>query len=66
MTIGKLLVYAKTYGMLNNQITKNMLMIKFKRISEGKRSVDFEKYYLLLTELAAVDNSIIERLELND
>lgn len=49
MTIGKLLVYAKTYGMFNNLVTKHMLMQKFKRISEGKRSIDFEKYYVLLT-----------------
>ena len=62
MTIGKLLVYAKTYGMLNSHISKQMLMIKFKRISEGKRSIDFERYYALLTELVAIDNSLIERL----
>lgn len=66
MTIGKLLVYAKTYGMLNHQITKQMLMRKFKIISEGKRSINFEKYYTLLTELVSIDSSLIERLELND
>jgi hypothetical protein len=66
MTIGKLLVYAKTYGVLNQLITKKMLMVKFKRISEGKRSIDFEKYYQLLTELVAVDADLIDRLELSD
>ena len=66
MTIGKLLVYAKSYGMLNIFITKQMLMQKFKKLAEGKRAIDFEKFYVLLTELSNVDNNLINRLELND
>ena len=41
MTIGKLLVYAKTYGMINRLITKKLLMNKFKKLSDGKRAIDF-------------------------
>ena len=66
MTIGKLLVYAKTYGITNQFITKQMLMQKFKKLADGKRAIDFETFYVLLTELSAIDNSLINRLELND
>jgi hypothetical protein len=41
MTIGKLLVYAKTYGMFSTFITKQMLMQKFKKLTQGKRAIDF-------------------------
>lgn len=41
MTIGKFLVYAKAYNMLNASITKEYLMQRFKRISDGKRAIDF-------------------------
>jgi len=41
MTIGKLLVYVKAYNILNDQITKEFLMIRFKKLSEGKRAIDF-------------------------
>ena len=41
MTIGKLLVYAKTYGIVNRLITKKLLMNKFKKLSDGKRAIDF-------------------------
>lgn len=41
MTIGKLLVYSKAYNILTSKITKDLLMRRFKKISEGKRSIDF-------------------------
>ena len=66
MTIGKLLVYAKTYGLLSPFITKQMLMRKFKQLSEGKRAIDFEKFYVMLSEFISIDSGIVDRLELND
>jgi nucleoid-associated protein YejK len=41
MTIGKLLVYAKAYNMTSLIINKDILMRKFKKISEGKRAINF-------------------------
>jgi hypothetical protein len=48
MTVGKLLVYAKAYNMMNDKINKKLIMHKFKKISDGKRAIDFEKFYILL------------------
>jgi hypothetical protein len=66
MTIGKLLVYAKTYSMLNSSITKQLLMRKFKKLSEGKRAIDFDTFYHLLTDLSSLDQNLFSRLELDD
>jgi hypothetical protein len=41
MTIGKLLVYAKAYNMMSTIINKDILMQKFKKISEGRRAINF-------------------------
>lgn len=48
MTIGKLLVYAKAYNMFSPLVTKEFVMQRFKKISGGKRAIDFEKFYVLL------------------
>lgn len=49
MTIGKLLVYAKAYNMFNDKITKELLIQRFRKISDGKRAINFEKFYIMLT-----------------
>ena len=41
MTIGKLLVYSKAYDVLGGKITRELLMQRFKRVSGGKRTIDF-------------------------
>ena len=41
MTIGKLLVYAKAYKMFNDKITKELLIQRFRKISDGKRAMNF-------------------------
>ena len=66
MTIGKFLVYAKAYNVLNASITKEYLMQRFKRISDGKRAIDFEKFYILITELHIIDPDLFNRLQLMD
>lgn len=41
MTIGKLLVYAKAYSMFNDKIQKELLIQRFRKISDGKRAINF-------------------------
>ena len=66
MTIGKLLVYAKAYGMLGPAITREFLMQRFRRVADGRRSIDFEQFFALLTELHIVDPELFGRLQLVD
>lgn len=41
MTIGKLLVYAKAYNMFSESITREYLKQRFRRVADGRRSIDF-------------------------
>ena len=66
MTIGKLLVYSKAYDVLGGKITRELLMQRFKRVSEGKKTIDFEKFYVLLVGLSEIDPSLFVRLQFND
>lgn len=66
MTIGKLLVYAKAYDMLSATITREYLMQRFRRVADGRRSIDFEQFFVLLTELHIVDPQLFDRLQLFD
>lgn len=66
MTIGKLLVYAKAYDVIGGKITREFLMRRFKQISGGKRTIDFEKFYVLLVGLSELDPGLFLRLQLFD
>ncbi len=66
MTIGKLLVYAKAYNMFSESITREYLKQRFRRVADGRRSIDFQQFYVLLTELHIVDSQLFERLQLLD
>lgn len=66
MTIGKFLVYAKAYNILSPNITKELLMRRFKKISEGRRAIDFEKFYILLSELRDIESDLFQRLNFYD
>ncbi len=41
-------------------------MHRFKRISEGKRTIDFDKFYILLTSLLEIDPDLFTRLRFHD
>jgi hypothetical protein len=66
MTVGKMLVYAKAYGMLSQAISKEYLMQRFRRVADRRRAIDFEQFYALLTELHIVDPLLFDRLQLFD
>lgn len=66
MTIGKLLVYAKAYGMMNGPITREYLMQRFRRVADGRRAIDFEQFFVLLSELQIVDPKLFDKLQLLD
>ena len=45
MTVGKFLIFCKTTNIFSDKaITKNLLVGKYKKISEGYKEIGFEKF----------------------
>ena len=55
MNIGKFCSFAKYTGIINDKIDKNLVTRKFKLICEGKKEINFEKFYDLITIFASID-----------
>ena len=52
-------------NMFNSVITKDLLTKKFRKISEGKREIDFKKFDILLSQLQVEDPTLVARAELS-
>lgn len=65
MTISKILLMARMMNVINATITKQLLIGKFRKISEGKRQIDFKKFDILMSQLQIEDPSLIARAQLN-
>ena len=55
MSIGKMLAFAKLTGIMNDKINKDLIMRKFRLICEGKKSIDFDKFYELINIFGTID-----------
>ena len=55
MNIGKMLAFGKLTGIMNDKITKELIMRKFRLICEGKKAIDFDKFYELINIFATID-----------
>ena len=62
MNLGKMLTFAKLTGILNDKIEKALIVRKFKLIAEGKREIEFDKFYELIQVFATMDESLIPKL----
>ena len=51
LTWNKFLMMARLMNMLNSVITKDLLIKKFRKISEGRKEIDFKKFDILLSQL---------------
>ena len=66
MNLGKFLTFTKLTGILNEKIDKHLIMRKFNLIAEGKKEIQFPKFYELVNILAHIDEALIPRLGIDD
>lgn len=66
MNIGKMLAFGKLTGIMNDKITKELIMRKFRLICEGKKAIDFDKFYELINIFATIDQALIPRLGVDE
>ena len=66
MNIGKFLCFATTAGIKSENMDKHLLMRKYKMTAEGKKDIDFDKFYELINVLALIDNTLIPKLGVDD
>lgn len=51
MTLGKVLLMARMMNVCSGVITKQCIREKFRKISEGKKEIDFKKFDILMNQL---------------
>lgn len=52
---------ARMMNMINSVITKQMMISKFRKISEGKKQIDYKKFDILMSQIQVEDPTIIAR-----
>lgn len=52
-------------NMINSIITRELLISKFRKISEGKKQIDYKKFDILMSQIQVQDPTIIARAQLN-
>lgn len=51
MTLGKILLMARMMNVVSSVITKQCIISKFRKISEGKKEIDYKKFDILMNQL---------------
>lgn len=65
LTMNNLLLMAQLMNFYSSTITKPVLVGKFRKISEGKMDINYDKFGILFSQLQIVDPTLVARTQLN-